>query len=777
MLRELSLTWFRGAAETVALRTKGKSVGVYGPNGAGKTSFVDGFEFLVTGGRISHLAHEYSGRRQENAILNTHAPDGSRATVRMVLDGDVEVTGSLGKQKAADFRNREALAGWSLDRMVLRQNQVAEFIQAEKSDKYSTLLPIIGLGRLEVAANDLNALTREAERESGLAANNARLDILGNQWARAFPGMNLAEVGTRIKASHRHYFPDGPGAEDLTHALADLKRVVGDRLGKLETEQRVQALLRQAQESGVPVQLAEAIEASAAASARAEPLLAERLTILRAALAFGEKLPAEGSLNCPACGQDIEAEAFQAHVRGEESRLSEALLLYANFRIVRSKLASCLHSMQGAMNSSALGDWRAGASVRKGGPELETVLSVNPEELRSENPGAALAALSAAMPAAQALLDHEAATVAPELDRLLRDRNEVDAAGGHREIRLMRKAVERAENLLSFIRAAETGIRAEIRERSATVLGSISADVARMWGILHPGEAIDAIQLYQNDIAERAIDISVCFHGKQQPSPRLTLSEGHRNSLGLCVFLALALKDSGLPLVLDDVVTSFDREHRANVVDLLLAEFPARQVILFTHDYEWFLELRQRLPSARWSFAALQPQSDPTTGIRWSGNPPGFEAARAILAIDAGSAANKARSLMDLHLAMVCERLSVPLPFMRGARNDMRNAGELLERLRGRASEKFRRLNADGSAVRFEEFQAATADLNGLLVTWANSGSHGREVTRGEAERIIATCERVLSMLGCASCKAFVWAEKVEGKQLKCACGQLLWIV
>jgi hypothetical protein len=63
-----------------------------------------------------------------------------------------------------------------------------------------------------------------------------------------------------------------------------------------------------------------------------------------------------------------------------------------------------------------------------------------------------------------------------------------------------------------------------------------------------------------------------------------------------------------------------------------------------------------------------------------------------------------------------------------------------------------------------------------MLVTWANSGSHGRQVTRGEAERIISTCERVLAMFACGSCKAFVWTEKVEGKHLKCACGQLRWI-
>jgi wobble nucleotide-excising tRNase len=129
----------------------------------------------------------------------------------------------------------------------------------------------------------------------------------------------------------------------------------------------------------------------------------------------------------------------------------------------------------------------------------------------------------------------------------------------------------------------------------------ISEDISRMWKILHPGQPIDDVRIYLPE-DDKAIDIALKFHGKEQDSPRLTLSEGYRNSLGLCIFLAMAKREekSDHPLFLDDIVVSFDRHHRGMIVQLLEQEFGHRQVIIFTHDRDWFAELRQQLDERHW---------------------------------------------------------------------------------------------------------------------------------------------------------------------------------
>ena len=72
--------------------------------------------------------------------------------------------------------------------------------------------------------------------------------------------------------------------------------------------------------------------------------------------------------------------------------------------------------------------------------------------------------------------------------------------------------------------------------------------------------------------------------------PRAFLSEGHLDSLGLCLFLATVrtFNPPGTMLVLDDVLTSTDKEHRHRVAELLFEEFGDFQLVLTTHDEHWF---------------------------------------------------------------------------------------------------------------------------------------------------------------------------------------------
>jgi hypothetical protein len=82
--------------------------------------------------------------------------------------------------------------------------------------------------------------------------------------------------------------------------------------------------------------------------------------------------------------------------------------------------------------------------------------------------------------------------------------------------------------------------------------------------------------------------------------PMQFLSEGHQDSLGLCIYLALVkhFNPSGSLLVLDDVLTSIDKNHRHKVTDLLFSEFKDYQVIITTHDDPWFDQLKNRIISA-----------------------------------------------------------------------------------------------------------------------------------------------------------------------------------
>ena len=168
-----------------------------------------------------------------------------------------------------------------------------------------------------------------------------------------------------------------------------------------------------------------------------------------------------------------------------------------------------------------------------------------------------------------------------------------------------------------------------MRAEAERTLAEISAEVQRLWAKLHPGEPIEDVKLYARE-ADKALDVSLKYYGHEQPSPRLTLSEGHRNSLGLCIFLALVRlrAPTERPIVLDDIVSSLDREHRGRVIDLLAGDFADRQVLLFTHDHEWFVQFHALCPAKNWTFRKLRPWDSPEVGLRWAGSVTKLEEAR-----------------------------------------------------------------------------------------------------------------------------------------------------
>jgi energy-coupling factor transporter ATP-binding protein EcfA2 len=70
------------------------------------------------------------------------------------------------------------------------------------------------------------------------------------------------------------------------------------------------------------------------------------------------------------------------------------------------------------------------------------------------------------------------------------------------------------------------------------------------------------------------------------------LSEGEQRALALAGFLTeVALTDGSGPIIVDDPVSSLDRERSARVAERLAEEACQRQVIVFTHDIIFFNEL------------------------------------------------------------------------------------------------------------------------------------------------------------------------------------------
>jgi len=148
-LKSVEVSWFRGAADSALLELSSRSAVVYGANGSGKSTFVDAIEYAIAG-KVKHLTNEYCGKRQERAILNTHIPRDSQCKVALTFDKKSNIEIIVDKDgtsivTADDHPIIEQLRSWKLEKVVIRQDEIAEFIELTKGKKYEEVIPLIGL--------------------------------------------------------------------------------------------------------------------------------------------------------------------------------------------------------------------------------------------------------------------------------------------------------------------------------------------------------------------------------------------------------------------------------------------------------------------------------------------------------------------------------------------------------------------------------------------------------------------------------------------------------
>jgi hypothetical protein len=216
--------------------------------------------------------------------------------------------------------------------------------------------------------------------------------------------------------------------------------------------------------------------------------------------------------------------------------------------------------------------------------------------------------------------------------------------------------------------------------------------------------------------------------------------------------------------VLDDVINSFDVEHRGRLAELLADGFSDWQLIVLTHDQQFFEHLSRRAPSWRkleltsWSYAS----GPRTTQYETSGI---LAAARdRLVSGDVHGAASKARRALEELLQEVCEALWAPLPFRRGQANDKREIGELFKGVRRTLKERAKAL--------LESVEPLLKNLEADVGATLNVEVHGSRGRSGasEVEAALKRIEALDRTWSCPDCRTRVWHRGTPDAG-RCKCG------
>jgi hypothetical protein len=342
---------------------------------------------------------------------------------------------------------------------------------------------------------------------------------------------------------------------------------------------------------------------------------------------------------------------------------------------------------------------------------------------------------------------------------------------------------QRAECLLISYNEAKNTVLTDLYE-------SVKARFVELYSQLHSadGEANFTALLEPGDAAVKFL---VDFYGRGMYPPHALHSEGHQDSMGICLYLALSehINKSLIGVtVLDDVVMSVDASHRKSLCRVLNTAFAGHQFIITTHDRSWAQQLRtEGVVTAKGiqHFVGWSVESGPRVneGDMWK------TITHRLAEDDVNGAAALLRSGMEEFFADVCERFWAPVIYrnnagytlgdflpaaysrytqlLNKAKNSAKSWGqkETLERLADAesvAKQCYQRTEAEqwttNKSVHFDRWhQLTAADLSGVVDAFKDMCG----------VFICPSCESVLSVSGSAS--------KRSPKALRCSCQAVDW--
>jgi DNA repair exonuclease SbcCD ATPase subunit len=731
---------FRGVpGEMVIDFGEGQSIAVYGDNGTGKSTIADALEWFFTGG-IEFLSHE--GR--ERAIRNLGGRGEGETSVELVTSGALG-----GKVVFPDERGPEAFGVASRETFLLRGRSLADFINKTKTEKWKALAELLGLEAMETLRSDLSRARGDIKKRSKAAeeALDASRRALSTDGAEVTDESVLATVQQFSRALGMAV----PGSLDEFLNPVWIARVAG--MGGAAAGPRLGTLLATLSALPVPAVPSESLRAWNAlmVSERAKDL--GRLSLLERADALLSAQPAGG--HCPLCGQTVQDRDLAARVKETLTSLLEA--------------SREMERVRGDVEH-----WKEeGASASDKRRTIATEARALGVDLgEPPAPPSDFADVQAAEAFCRALEDWDRSGSeslsgdAPETET--REKQLEMLAGIRMQIQNWRSAAKELAHALRALDLAERiyeAYESRQKEHLGEVLSRISHRVAELYDALHPGEDLGGIAV--EPWTAKGVELAVHFHGSKQRPPHGVLSESHLNSLAIALFLAMAqtFNEKLRFLVLDDVINSFDLEHRGQLAELLAEKFDDWQVIVLTHDHQFFEHLARRAPNWRrleltsWSY-----DEGPRTSRYQSSGILG-EARERLVQGDANGAATKARRALEELLQEICEALQALLPFRRGTGNDRREIGELLKGVRRAVKEHAKPM--------LETLEPLLKNLEADVGATLNVAAHASRGRAGaaEVEAALRRIDELDSAWSCPDCGTRIW-HKGTPESSRCKCGR-----
>jgi len=565
-LTSLTVENLRGSVTpfTLVFEKSKKLTIIYGENGTGKSTVADAFDLLGNGKVGSLDTRGLGATRKFWPSVGKGVAD-----VKVVLDtssGQCSVL--LGKTDVVV--NNESLRPQVA---VLRRSQILLLVEAKPAERYAAISRFVDVSGVEASESALRKLILDKGREFDEATTRVSENRSGIErfWQDAgSPGEAAIAWARREAQKDSTHFDKRKGAIDRLVNLWD--RAVGHpQKVKLQADQLATA--QDAQKLALN-------DLNALKDSVASDYLGV-LDLLKAAQGYFHKHP--DAAVCPLCESSEKATGLADEV----NRRIQSQGLYNKLEAAKKALEVKETAVKQAQQR--LDD--AQAAFATDATALETYCSSG--EIPTD----------IAKPTSPVTLDTVqcVAWITTHQDKRIQWGIASEACVTDKQfittLRTLLRALEENENrakkleaFLPRLKDALTLIERERRRFTDSILGSISKRVGELYETIHPNEGLNKIVLALDAAKRASLEIATEFGGKQDTPPQAYFSDSHLDTLGLCIFLALAERDAPADklLVLDDVLGSVDEPHVDRIIEMIYsvsAQF--RHCVITTHYGPW----------------------------------------------------------------------------------------------------------------------------------------------------------------------------------------------
>lgn len=809
---ELEINKIRGI-KSLTLRPNGKTFVVWGPNGTGKSGVIDSIDFLLTG-QVTRLI----GAGTKDLTLKKHGPHIDEDINEAFVEALIKLEGvnepiKIRREMASPsniivdnkYRNKfnAVLDIASRGQHVLTRREILRYVTSEPGTRAEEIQILLNIYEVEKIRQNFVKISGKATKASQAffkALGQAKAGINSTTQAKDYDEKSILSFINDVRRMLNGNPIDKLEASLLKDNLnAPMVIVTSDQnITLIEKDLENLTTIFSVEKKANLDEIATMLSNDLGRVVNNPELL--RLIRRQTLLEIGIKTIEEEKIDyCPLCDSEwVEGELLKL-LSGKLDSIKEASGLFESIKKATNEIEDQINYTNASLTRSI----NVVATQKELEKELEKLIiwkqgCTNFLDVISnpfENAGAILdkvsnlallfapIGISESLGKIRTILQEKFPKTTPEQtawDTLTRLEENI-------------KAVDLAEKNYSnsklFEKRAVT-LQIKFLEARDKVLNNLYSDIQNKFVELYKQLHGEDEQNFTAKLEPKgaALTFEVDFYGRGSHPPHALHSEGHQDSMGLCLFLALSdFLASGIidVLLLDDVVMSVDAEHRRSLCNLLISAFPDKQFVITTHDKTWANQLKtEGVVSSNTSIEFYN--WDLNSGPHVNFEQDIWHQIKNCLEInDVPSAAAKLRRGAESFFETICDNLDAPVRYRQNRR------WELSDFMPNAVSQYKKLLKEAKKSAQSWSNRELVEDLNSIesMVTqvfsrsqveqWGiNSNVHYNAWSNFSKQDFIPISEAfedLFNLFICQSCKGNIKlvSRDLKPELLKCNCGKM----